>query len=317
MIYFIRHITRYRYSAPIRESIMEARMQPRSDGNQHCIEFRLDVTPKAKPTCYHDHLENAVHHFDIPGEHDQIFLQAEATVEVKPLLPMPEFVPHLLWHEIDALVNDGVFWDLLQPSAFVQNSPLVDDLAAELQVDRRDDPLTTLLRLNRSLYEVFSYVPQSTKVDSSIDVAIEHRRGVCQDFSHIMIALVRRLGIPCRYVSGYLYHVKENHDRSEDDASHAWVEAYLPGLCWRGFDPTNNLVVGERHIRVAAGRDYADVPPTRGVFKGMAASELGVSVSVTPSPIPITPEGQVLLSTLTAPAPRPSRRIDQQQQQQQ
>ena len=199
----------------------------------------------------------------------------------------------------------------------MQNSPLVDDLAAELQVDRRDDPLTTLLRLNRSLYEVFSYVPQSTKVNSSIDVAIEHRRGVCQDFSHIMIALVRRLGIPCRYVSGYLYHVKENHDRSEDDASHAWVEAYLPGLCWRGFDPTNNLVVGERHIRVAAGRDYADVPPTRGVFKGQAASELGVSVSVTSSPIPITPEGQVLLSTLTAPAPRPSRRIDQQQQQQQ
>ncbi|MFZ1388583.1 MAG: transglutaminase N-terminal domain-containing protein, partial [Thiolinea sp.] len=89
MIYFIRHITRYRYSAPIRESIMEARMQPRSDGNQHCIDFRLDVTPKAKPTCYHDHLENAVHHFDIPGEHDQIFLQAEATVEVKPLLTMP------------------------------------------------------------------------------------------------------------------------------------------------------------------------------------------------------------------------------------
>ena len=83
------------------------------------------------------------------------------------------------------------------------------------------------------------------------------------------------------------------------------------------FDPTNNLVVGERHIRVAAGRDYADVPPTRGVFKGQAASELGVSVSVTSSPIPITPEGQVLLSTLTAPAPRPSRRIDQQQQQQQ
>ena len=125
MIYFIRHITRYRYSAPIRESIMEARMQPRSDGNQHCIDFRLDVTPKAKPTCYHDHLENAVHHFDIPGEHDQIFLQAEATVEVKPLLPLPEFAARMsVWHEIDALVNDGVFWDLLQPSAFVQNSPV-------------------------------------------------------------------------------------------------------------------------------------------------------------------------------------------------
>ena len=157
MIYFIRHITRYRYSAPIRESIMEVRMQPRSDGNQHCIEFRLDITPKAKPTCYHDYLENAVHHFNIPGEHDQIFLQAESTVDVKPLLPLPEVLPHeLSGSEIDTLVADGDFWDLLQPSPFVQNSPLVDDLAAELQVDRRDDPLTTFLRLNRSLYEALA-----------------------------------------------------------------------------------------------------------------------------------------------------------------
>lgn len=315
MPYYIRHITHYRYSAPIRESIMEVRMQPRSDGNQHCIEFLLDVTPKARPACYHDHLENTVHHFDIPGEHQEIFLLAESTVDVKPMAPLPESVPHAAWNDVDALAYDGVFWDLLQPSAFVQPTPFVDELAMTLQVDRKDDPLTTVLRLNRAIYESFSYVPQSTRVDSTIDEAILHRRGVCQDFSHIMIALARRLGIPCRYVSGYLYHRKENHDRSEDDASHAWVEVYLPGLCWRGFDPTNNLIVGERHIRVAAGRDYADVPPTRGVFKGLAASELGVSVRVSPDPLPITHEEQVLLNTIAAPAPRPSRRLDQQQQQ--
>jgi transglutaminase-like putative cysteine protease len=316
MRYFIRHITHYRYSAPIRESIMEARMRPRSDGNQRCVEFRLDVTPRAKPTWYHDHLENVVHHFDIPGEHQEIFLLAESTVEVKPLLPLPDVVAHDTWREIDALAYDGVFWDLLQPSAFVQATPLVDELAATLQVDRRADPLTTVMHLNRQLYETFSYVPQSTRVDSTIDEAIAKRRGVCQDFSHIMIALVRRLGIPCRYVSGYLYHRKETHDRSEDDASHAWVEVYLPGLCWRGFDPTNNLVVGDRHIRVAAGCDYADVPPTRGVFKGLAATELGVSVRVSPDPLPITPEEQAVINSIATPAPRPSRRLDQQQQQQ-
>jgi transglutaminase-like putative cysteine protease len=241
---------------------------------------------------------------------------AESTVEVKPLLPLPDVVAHDTWREIDALAYDGVFWDLLQPSAFVQATPLVDELAATLQVDRRADPLTTVMHLNRQLYETFSYVPQSTRVDSTIDEAIAKRRGVCQDFSHIMIALVRRLGIPCRYVSGYLYHRKETHDRSEDDASHAWVEVYLPGLCWRGFDPTNNLVVGDRHIRVAAGCDYADVPPTRGVFKGLAATELGVSVRVSPDPLPITPEEQAVINSIATPAPRPSRRLDQQQQQQ-
>jgi transglutaminase-like putative cysteine protease len=317
MPYNIRHFTRYRYSAPIRESIMEARMQPRSDGNQHCSEFRLDVTPRARPTCYHDHLGNVVHHFDIPGEHQELFLLAESVVEVEPLPPLPAALPHRAWIEVDALASDGLFWDLLQASAFVQSTQLLEDLAAALSADRRHDPLTAVLQINQGLYQAFSYVPQSTRVDSTIDDAIAHRRGVCQDFSHIMLALLRRLGIPARYVSGYLYHRKENHDRSEDDASHAWVEAYLPGLGWRGFDPTNNLVVGERHIRVAVGRDYADVPPTRGVFKGLAASELGVSVRVSPIPLPITAEEQVLLNTVRAPAPRPSRRLDAQAQQQQ
>ena len=317
MLYHIRHITRYRYSAPIRESIMEARMQPRSDGNQRCIEFRLDVAPRARPSCYQDHLENVVHHFDIPGEHQELFLLAESTVEVKPILPLPDALPHGTWREIDDLVCDGVFWDLLQPSTFVQQTPLVEELRSLLGANRAHDPLTTVLHLNRALYDAFSYAPQSTRVDSTVDEAISLRRGVCQDFSHIMIALLRRLGIPARYVSGYLYHRKENHDRSEEDASHAWVEVYLPGLCWRGFDPTNNLVVGERHIRVAAGRDYADVPPTRGVFKGLAASELGVSVRVSPDPLSITEDEQVLLNTVSAPAPRPSRRLDAQAQQQQ
>jgi transglutaminase-like putative cysteine protease len=97
-----------------------------------------------------------------------------------------------------------------------------------------------------------------------------------------MIALVRSLGIPCRYVSGYLHHRAQDHDRSSDGATHAWVEALLPGLGWTGFDPTNNLLAGHRHIRTAIGRDYADVPPTRGVFKGEAQSQLSVSVSVEP-----------------------------------
>jgi transglutaminase-like putative cysteine protease len=124
-------------------------------------------------------------------------------------------------------------------------------------------------------------------VDSPIDEALRARAGVCQDFAHIMTALIRCVGIPCRYVSGYIASQPSAHDRSDDNATHAWIEALLPGLGWVGVDPTNDIMAGERHIAVAIGRDYADVPPTRGVFKGDAGSELSVAVSVTRADIPI------------------------------
>ena len=126
----------------------------------------------------------------------------------------------------------------------------------------------------------------AAKADSPIDLALLTHAGVCQDFAHIMITLVRQLKIPCRYVSGYLYHEDQGHDRSPAAATHAWVEAYLGELGWVAFDPTNNLMGCERHIRVAMGRDYADVPPTRGVYKGEAESELSVMVAVLPMDAP-------------------------------
>ena len=139
------------------------------------------------------------------------------------------------------------------------------------------------------IYARFEYKPQSTRVDSPIDVALEARRGVCQDFAHIFIALMRPLGIPTRYVSGYLFRDLAASDRPAEGASHAWAESFVPGLGWVGFDPTNNLVVEDQHIRVAVGRDYADVPPTRGVYKGATAvrNELAVAVRVGPVTSPL------------------------------
>ena len=143
--------------------------------------------------------------------------------------------------------------------------------------------MTTLRRLNRALFDAFGYAPDATEVDSPIDVALAKRKGVCQDFAHIMIATARRWGIPARYVSGYLFTKRDAGDRSAADATHAWVEAFVPTCGWVGFDPTNNVLAGERHIRVAIGRDYNDVPPVRGVFKGPANSELAVAVTVAPA----------------------------------
>lgn len=286
MYYAIRHITRYRYNSPIWENLMEARMQPRTEGGQRCFEFKLSVTPRAEIVSYRDYLGNIIHHFDIPGHHAQVTLTAEALVDVQPPPPLPDSLPSAAWAELDRLADEGEFWDYLRPSRFARPTPSLLELAAELDAARRADPLTVLRQVNQAVYRAFAYAPSSTRVDSPIDEAIAARKGVCQDFTHIMIALVRQLGIPCRYVSGYLFHRREDHDRSAEDATHAWLEAFLPEVGWVGLDPTNNLEAAERHIRVAVGRDYADVPPTRGIFKGDAEHTLSVGVRVTPADAP-------------------------------
>ena len=285
MHYSIRHLTKFRYSAPISESFMELRMQPRTEGAQHCIWFDLSIKPRTRLTSYRDRLGNLVHHFDVPGHHSELAIKSEAVVDIA-LQTLPESLGSEGWQELDALMAAGDYWEMLMPSRFASPTDLLGKLARELDVRRRDDPLVLLRELTAALRETFEYAPQATEVDSPIDEALSTRRGVCQDFAHIMIALVRGVHIPCRYVSGYLFHRVEEHDRSAEDATHAWVEALLPGLGWVGFDPTNNLIASQRHIRVAIGRDYGDVPPTRGVFKGQAKTELSVAVKVVPSAAP-------------------------------
>jgi transglutaminase-like putative cysteine protease len=311
MYYSIRHITQFHYSETISESLMEVRMQPRSEGHQHCLSFDLIVSPKARANPYMDYLGNTLHTFDIPRHHTYLTITAQALVEVTSFAPLPDLAGS--WDELDKMTSAGDYWDLMMPSLLVQPTSLLHQLADELKVVRRDDPLTVLRDLNSALYYTFQYKPQSTRVDSPLDDALESRAGVCQDFAHIMIALVRGLGIPCRYVSGYLYHQHDREDRSQQDATHAWVEIKLPQLGWLGFDPTNNLVAGDRHIRVAVGRDYSDVPPTRGIFKGSAESELSVAVEV--SQIEDLPDDLLPQTTFWQPADEPYQ-VQQQQQQQ-
>lgn len=280
MIISVRHTTSFRYEPAVRESVMEVRLQPRSEGEQRCLTFSLKVEPSANIMQYRDFSGNTVHHFDIAAAHTQLCIEAQSSVEVQNT-PPPRFSDCGDWSDVDALVAAGDYWEMLLPSHFARSTPALDELAKDLKCEPRANPLELLCEMNRAIYTRFAYVPHSTKVDSPIDEALKTRQGVCQDFAHIMIALVRRLKVPCRYVSGYMFHRDEKEkDRSVEGASHAWVEALVPRLGWVAFDPTNNLVGEDRHIRVAVGRDYADVPPTRGVYKGEAQSELSVMVTV-------------------------------------
>lgn len=292
MFYAIRHFTRYIYSRPAWESTMEVRMHPRTENAQRCFTFQLAVKPRARIFSYTDHLGNLVHYFDLPSPHRQLTIVADALVALDPPEVLPEKLGMAAWDDLEQLIASEDYWDMLMPSHFVRTSPELEELGRDLNVDQRGnrDPLELLRELNSRIYQTFAYVKRSTAVNSPIELALRLKQGVCQDFAHIMIALVRNLQIPCRYVSGYLYHDTEHQDRSADGATHAWVEALLPTLGWVGFDPTNDLLVGERHIRTAVGRDYADVSPTSGMMKGAAETELQVRVRVTPSKAVLPPD---------------------------
>jgi transglutaminase-like putative cysteine protease len=321
MFYSIRHVTRFRYSGPVRESVMELRMQPRSEGPQTLRSFQISTNPRAQLYAYTDHMGNAVYHFNLLREHEELRIEAQATVEIAHVPVWPERLDALEWSRYNDFNLSDDHFDMLEPSRFARPSA---DLASFMKIADLEkpvgDPLGALITLQRGIYDSFDYESGVTEVNSPIEVALEERRGVCQDFAHIMITIARQWGIPTRYVSGYLYH-KGSRDRSAANATHAWVEAYLPSLGWVGFDPTNNIIAGERHVRAAVGRDYDDVPPTRGTFKGGADQELSIAVSLEPTQAPVRHEDFLKvarpMSAATPTASMPERLYHQQQQQQQ
>ena len=319
MFYSIRHITRYRYDAPVRESVMQLYVQPKSEGAQRLQSFQVAANPRSALQAYTDHFGNAVYHFDVPGTHQELTVEVDADVEVQATPAPPEWVDGSAWEALGSRQMKGEHFDMLENRGLAKATGLLDSFLHERGLVRTDDPMTTLRRLNRGLFEAFAYAPEETDVDSPIDVALSKRKGVCQDFAHIMISAARMWGIPARYVSGYLYTKRDAGDRSAADATHAWLEAFVPGCGWVGFDPTNNVLAGERHIRVAIGRDYNDVPPVRGVFKGPANSELAVAVQVRPGQAPRRRDDFLrVVRPMAKSVPRPGvSSFDAQQQQQQ
>jgi transglutaminase-like putative cysteine protease len=279
----ITHETRYTYSAPVRESVMELWLQPLTLPLQRLIGFEIVTEPRAKMITYRDWLGNIVYHFDLPAKHTELVIRSRAMVETYVRdEKIPDRLNDTAWLHLRSEKIQAQYFDMLRPSTFVEGTGLLERFMAERDLSQvPPDPLTGLRILNHEIYGAFDYVPGFTAADSPIDAALEFRKGVCQDFAHIMLAVARHWGIPSRYVSGYLARTPDDTQiRSVPDASHAWIECYLPEFGWVGFDPTNDMLASDRHVVVAYGRDYADVPPTRGVLKGDADSLLEVDVSV-------------------------------------
>jgi len=282
MLLDIRHVTQYRYDEPVRESVMEVWMRPLRGATQRVSSFELEVDPRSQVFSYADAWGNAVHHFDVPHPHRRLNIVASSRIETETPAPLPKALAMEEWDRLASDFVRGETWDFLHPHGFAQVTPALTGFIARHRLDdpRARDPLGAVMALATTVHGAFDYEAGVTGADSPIDHALIEGRGVCQDFAHIMIAVCRGWGVPARYVSGYVFTDREAGDRSNPDATHAWVEAYLPSLRWVGVDPTNNVIAGERHVAVAVGRDYADVPPSRGVFKGEAESQLSVGVSV-------------------------------------
>lgn len=282
MLLEIRHVTQYHYERPVRESLMELWMQPQKTARQRLVSFELDLEPAAQVFSYADSFGNAVYHFDVPQPHDKLTIVARSAVETEPPPERPDRLDMGEWDRMRSEFVRGECFDFLRPHGFVHTTEALQTFVNEHDIDalKRKDPLTAVRTLSETIYSAFEYQPGVTDADSPIDLALSAGRGVCQDFAHIMLAVCRGWGVPARYVSGYLFTDREAGDRSDPDATHAWVEVFLPSLRWVGFDPTNNMMAGERHVAVAVGRDYGDVTPSRGVYKGDAESQLAVGVSV-------------------------------------
>lgn len=325
MLLEVRHVTQYHYAEPVRESVMEVWMQPQKGARQRLVSFELELDPPAQLFSYADAFGNAVYHFDVPQPHDRLSIIARSAVETQAPAPLPDQLDMGEWDRLRSDFVRGENFDFLRHHGFAVETDALREFVLEREIDRlrTRDPLTALHMLSTIIYEAFEYEPGVTDAESAIDHALLARRGVCQDFAHIMIAICRSWGVPARYVSGYIFTDRQSGDRSDPDATHAWVEVFLPSTRWIGFDPTNNVMVGERHVAAAVGRDYNDVPPSRGVYKGEAESQLAVGVSVRRAKAAMTePEFiRIAQPALTANGrrrpPAGGLRYDQQQQQQQ
>ena len=269
MRYTVYHLTHFRYDAPVSESVMEVRMQPRTESVQRCLRFELATTPRSRVFAYQDPEGNVVHHFDVPARHRELTVVAESVVEFVSDIADPRELRHGRRGRCSTRAARASGSSSSSSRRTSRGRPRRCWRSAANSGCRASvDPLSLLRSLKHQLYDAFEYAPKSTRVDSPIDDALAARRGVCQDFAHVMIALVREHGHPVPLRERLPVPQPQGDERSVDGASHAWVEAWLPTLGWVGIDPTNKTLAMDRHIRVAIGRDYHDVPPTRGVLQG-------------------------------------------------
>jgi transglutaminase-like putative cysteine protease len=266
------HRTQYTYAAPVRDSFNEVRLQPFSDEWQTVEHFLLKVLPAARLRHHRDFYSNVVHHFEITEPHGSLLIESQLGVTTKPRPLLAENETPWPLARIGEAARESRVFDFLQESRFVELSPEVWRLALDATLNVTDT-WQAARALMGFVHTQLKYEPSSTTVHTHMRDVLRDKRGVCQDFAHVMLGLCRVLKIPALYVSGYLA-------TETASATHAWVEVLIPGVGWRALDPTHNRPADETYIKIAVGRDYADVPPVTGNYKGTTNRTMTVDVNI-------------------------------------
>jgi transglutaminase-like putative cysteine protease len=289
VIYQIRHLTTYSYDLPVASAKLVLRVTPRDENGQRCFKHGLDISPSpASVVSQHDFYGNVVNVVTIESSHTKLSIEASARVEVsRAPAPTP---PGLEWEAVANAALAGRELSQAAPAHFLFSSPRIE-LSAAVTRYACDSfrPGRGVIEATRELIgrirDDFAYEPEATEITTPLAQAFAERRGVCQDFAHIMIASLRGLGLPAAYVSGYIRTIPPPGKKRLEgaDATHAWVSVWCgPGDGWLGFDPTNAIEAADDHIALAVGRDFSDVSPVFGVFVGAGTQELDVEVDVIP-----------------------------------
>lgn len=272
----ISHLTRYTYDGPVKDSFNEARLQPISDSLQQCREFRFRLDPETPVRDYPDFYTNCVHYFDVPDPHETLEVEATSLVQTMPETRgvIPAVAPGQLK---DPSIGEHYF-DFLHSSEFVSLGADVWRESLDALPDGLQDVWSDVVKVGEHIHRNYKYTPLSTNVNTRSDEVIKKKQGVCQDFAHLMIGICRTHGIPARYVSGYF--LNRHKLPGEIEASHAWIETYIPGYGWKGYDPTHRRETDTRYVKIAVGRDYSDIRPVGGTFRGKGTRNMVVEVSV-------------------------------------
>jgi transglutaminase-like putative cysteine protease len=283
MLYQASHITRYLYEEPVAQCLTEAHLIPRNVPGQMLHASRIHVTPE--PAVFEqrqDYFGNHIATFAVFRTHDRFVTEATSIVEVQgqPLHDLPS----ISWEDVHARIAIHEDDDSLDAYEFIFDSPLVptaEELAeyARPTFTEGRSLVEAVEELSHRIYSEFKYTPKSTSIDMPLMEVLQGRRGVCQDFAHVMIGALRSLGLAARYVSGYL---RSGAEFQGAEASHAWVAVFVPGYGWLNLDPTNDVIPSDGHVTLAWGRDYGDVTPVKGIALGGGGQTVEVEVRVRP-----------------------------------
>ncbi|GEL10343.1 Transglutaminase-like enzyme, putative cysteine protease [Flavobacterium glycines] len=273
-VFNIIHITKYKYNLPIKESINEIRLFPHNFENQDVLQYQLSITQNPNVSYTNDYHGNRVGNFNTLEAHNEMTIESRMLVRVNHSLKIPE-IDETKAKDLN-LHNDIYLLRLCSPES-IEKQEEINSILKEIDYENKSI-IALAFDCSQYIYNNFTYTKGITNIETTVDEILGHRKGVCQDFAHVLLQLLRTAGIPSRYVSGYICP-NESGLRGEG-ATHAWVEIYTPKQGWLGIDPTNNIWTMDNHVKLSVGMNFNDCTPVKGTFKGISKQTLSVFVSI-------------------------------------